>query len=216
MNILFHPRDRIRIKKPYKLVLLTGIMGAGKSTLLQNITERSDVVCINADMLAKKHLYHKRNYNHLRNIFGDNVFVRGEISLPKVAHVFFTRSDIHAEFQKFARPIVQQALEKYIKKLSAQKGVKIIIIENAIGLEANWHKTLPLDSIVCLYCSPEEQARRLMASRNYSQTDIKNRTKNHWSADKKISLSDISINTEGSALEMDEVCDTLYKKLMSL
>jgi dephospho-CoA kinase len=199
---------------PYRLVLLTGTMGGGKSTVSSVLAKKPGIAIVNADEVAKAAIYKREHYPRLREILGSGVFEKGAISFSKVAEVFFRDPMKKLALEGFASIPVRLAIESEIKKASARPQIKVVIIENAIGLEKGWYDIYPFDTVVCVYCSEEEQLRRLMSARGYSEEDVRRRTKSHLPIAEKIRASDISVSTDGDIGELNSVVDELYTCLM--
>lgn len=216
MKVNVHPvATRSKASLPYRLILLTGTMGGGKSTVADLLRKKPGVAIVNADEVAKAVIYKREHYPKLLKILGNGVFVGGSISFPKVAEVIFRDQEKRSVLERFATLPIKLAMLSEIKKASARKGVRLIIIENAIGLEKSWQEIYPFDTIVCIYCNKAEQLRRLAATRGYSEEEVRNRTKSHMPLAEKLKLSDMSICTEGTRAELSLATDALYAHLMT-
>lgn len=215
MKLDIHERKSVwRPMLPYRLVLLTGTMGGGKSTVSGMLAKKTGIAVVNADEVAKAAIYKREHYPRLREILGGSVFEKGTISFSRVAEVFFRDPMKKLALEGFASIPVRLAIESEIKKASARRQTKVVIIENAIGLEKGWYDIYPFDTVVCIYCSEAEQLKRLMSLRGYSEDEVRRRTETHMAAAEKIRASDISISTDGDIGELGQVVDELYTHLM--
>lgn len=174
--------------KPF-LVGVTGTIGSGKSRLLKQLAAL-DILVIKADDVAKKVLYTEENKVTLKSLLGETICNEDNVyDLKEIRRILFSEPTRKSALEKFARPLVLDAIEKMIK---ASSGL-IAVIENAVLFEDGWGNYFNL--IICLSCDEGEAIRRVTSSRSVTSDDVRAIMKSQMPIEEKIALSDIHIDT---------------------
>ena len=105
-------------------------------------------------------------------------------------------------------PIIHNLVEEKIKLLSHQ-GVKVVVLEAAILIEANWQDLT--DEIWLAKSNQEVVIERVQLRNNFTREEIIKRIQSQMSNDEREKHSDIVIDNNGTIEQLEEKVKTLWQ-----
>lgn len=156
-----------------KIIGITGGVGAGKSEIINYIKSQYSCRVIFADEVAKKlQLPGEICFEPVLHILGNDVLREdGCIDKAKMAHRIFEAPDL----LKQVNAVIHPAVKTYIKCAIAEEKEKgnydFFIIEAALLIEEGYKQIV--DELWYIYASEAVRTARLVSSRGYSETKIK-------------------------------------------
>lgn len=173
---------------------LTGGIGSGK-TMISNIFLKLGVPIFNSDFEAKKCIHENNSLkNKLKNIYGDEIYMNGEIQSKKIAKIIFSNSKKLKELNSLIHPYVNISYKNWLKNQSS----KYIIKESAILFESNTNKKL--DFIICVSANDSLRVSRVIKRDNISSEKVRLIMNNQLEQKQKIALSDFHISNDDELL----------------
>ena len=174
-------------------------MGCGKSTVTQ-ILEKEGATAIYADKLAK--FYTSSNSpikEELLEIFGKGVLDSdGNPDRKFIASQVFNNSLKLAQLTEIIHPLVRTQTRKIIFHSPPES---IVIWEVPLLFETHGEEICSYT--ICVYLSFEEAFKRTQNRDGISQEEFKNRMKNQLDINKKMELSDFTIENSGSIEDLE-------------
>jgi dephospho-CoA kinase len=178
---------------------LTGGVASGKSTILA-MFERRGAFVIRADEIAHELMRPGQAvYDKVVAAFGGGILESDKtISRPRLAEIAFGQNRI-AELNAIVHPEVIRYQEAWLEDVRWREQHAIAIVEAALMIEANAHKSL--DKLVVVTCSDEERIRRFQArtglDHNAARTEVERRMKNQLPESEKAKLADHVVDNSG-------------------
>jgi dephospho-CoA kinase len=138
---------------------LTGGIGCGKSTVAAILRELGLPV-VDADPLAHAIAQPGQPaYQEILEEFGAAILdVNRGIDRAKLAAIVFSDPQKLSALNRITHPRVLQAIDREVADLAAS-GQRMVVIEAALLIEANYHEKL--ERLVVVWCRPEQQRERL-------------------------------------------------------
>jgi dephospho-CoA kinase len=178
---------------------LTGGVSCGKSTVLA-MFERRGAFIIRADEIAHELMRPGQPvYDKVVAAFGDGILDSDNtISRPLLAEIAFGNERI-AELNALVHPEVIRYQEEWLEDVRWREQNAIAIVEAALMIEANAHKTL--DKLIVVTCSDEERIRRFQIrtglDKESARQEVARRMKNQLPESEKVKLADYVIDNSG-------------------
>ncbi len=87
---------------------------------------------------------------------------------------------------------------RYVKaiKQAKKENQPLLVLDIPLLFEAGYESLV--DEVMLVYLKPELQLKRLMERDTLNKQEAQKRIANQWPIDKKVSLSDIILNSEGT------------------
>lgn len=169
------------------IVGLTGGIGSGKTTVSKQFESLGIPVYI-ADEEAKKLMASSKVIKRkLIQLFGENVYVNGEINKPFIANIIFNDKAILSKMNAIIHPRVARHFEKWTQK---QKG-PYLIKEVAILFENEGQELC--DFVITVTAPKDLRIERLLKRDPTTRDKIIAIMNNQWSDEKKVERSDFVI-----------------------
>ena len=163
---------------------ITGSIGTGKSTIAGMFKERGFSV-YDADKMVHELYQEKDVLKRVESMF-PLAFKNGVMDTKVISDVIFNDNNKKEELENYIHPLVK---EKILK-------LDNCIVEVPLLFESNMQDIF--DKVILVYCSKEEQIKRLIARNSLTEKDALARINSQMDINKKISLSDFVITNEGS------------------
>jgi dephospho-CoA kinase len=180
---------------------LTGGIGAGKSTVTQMLEELGAAV-IDADKVGHQiYLPDLPAWREIVETFGREV-LHGDRTINRQAlgKLVFADPEALRTLNRIVHPKMFARMAELIAELRARGGMKAIVIEAAILIEANWQ---PLaDQIWLVVASEPVVIERLAKKRNLSPEQVRTRIAAQLSDEERLKHAHVVIRNDGS---LDEV-----------
>ncbi|MCB7320639.1 dephospho-CoA kinase [Lacrimispora sp. 210928-DFI.3.58] len=175
---------------------LTGGVGAGKSTVLDILKEDFGFYVIQADQTAKELMEPgMAGYEAVCRYLGPDILDGdGRINRPLMAEIIFGDRQKREEVDRLTHPLTWK---RVMEDAHAHRD-QPVVIEAAIPSKEFRDKC---DEMWYLYTSRENRAKRLKASRGYSDEKIRNIMESQADEDTFRRFSDAVIDNNGTAQE---------------
>ena len=193
---------------PTKIFGLTGGIGMGKSTVAQ-LLERRSIPVVDTDVLARKVVEPGQPaLAAIQEMFGTAVVGSdGSLRRDELARRVFASDISRKQLEAILHPRIRALWQEQVEQWRAT-GVKLGVVVIPLLFETNAAKNF--DKVLCVACTPASQQQRLSA-RGWSAAQIQQRNAAQWPIEKKLTLADYVIWTEGSP----EVTMTQVDRILS-
>jgi len=186
---------------------LTGGIAAGKSTVADILKKDSDVLHIDADILAKQ-LYLPGNigYDAIIKEFGEE-YITGDgfVDTKKLGAFVFSCAEAREKLNKLLHPLLKEEIKCILNKAL----LRIAIIDAALLFEAELDSLC--DAIWLVHADEQIRIKRIMRRNSLSEEDALKRIRSQKSEDFYFEHADVIINNNGSADDLEKkVEDLLY------
>ncbi|MBA67167.1 MAG: dephospho-CoA kinase [Chloroflexi bacterium] len=188
---------------------LIGGIGSGKSSV-SAILNSLGVEVIDADKVGHEaYTPNSEGWRKVISVFGqDIVGSENEIDRKKLGGIVFSDPSEMEKLNKLMHPIIHNLVEEKIKLLSNQ-GVKVVVLEAAILIEANWQDLT--DEIWLAKSNQEVVIERVQLRNNFTREEIIKRIQSQMSNDEREKHSDIVIDNNGTIEQLEEKIKTLWQ-----
>jgi dephospho-CoA kinase len=180
---------------------LTGGIGAGKSTVTQLLEELGAAV-IDADKVGHQiYLPELPAWQEIVATFGRGVLHADRtINRQALGKIVFADPEALRTLNRIVHPKMFERMAELTAELRARGGIKAIVIEAAILIEAHWQ---PLaDQIWLVVASEPVVIERLAKQRNLSPEQVRTRIAAQLSDEERLKHAHVVIRNDGS---LDEV-----------
>lgn len=179
---------------PTKIFGLTGGIGMGKSAVAQ-LLERRGVPVVDTDVLARKVVEPGQPaLAAIQEMFGAAVLAPdGSLRRDELARRVFASDISRRQLEAILHPRIRALWQAQVEQWRAA-GVRLGVVVIPLLFETNVAKHF--DKVICVACSAATQHQRLTA-RGWSAEQIQQRIAAQWSTEKKLTLADFVIWTEG-------------------
>ncbi|KRM68130.1 dephospho-CoA kinase [Apilactobacillus ozensis DSM 23829 = JCM 17196] len=178
-----------------KIIGITGGIATGKSTVSSYLAELGYQI-IDADKIT--HTVQSKGSKGLQAIidfFGnDYLLSNGELNRKKLSRTVFSNKNKLKRLTRIVDPFIRKQISEEIRRAESQE-INLLFLDAPTLFENGYQ--LFCDKIITVYCSPEEQLKRLTNRNKISISVAIKIIKNQWPIEYKESLSDFSINTDG-------------------
>ncbi len=191
-----------------KIIGLTGGIGSGKSTVAK-FFEEFGVPVYYADDAAKEVMKLPEIVGRLKTAFGDEIYVGSELDRKKLSGIVFSDKSKLELLNSIVHPAVKEHFKAWLKAFT---DAPFVIREAAILFESGSYKDC--DKIIAVTAPFETKIARVMARDGVDRQAVISRMESQWSDDKKVSLSDFSIENidlETTRQSVGEILKTLKK-----
>ena len=194
-----------------RLVALTGGIATGKTTT-GNILREFKIPIIDSDQIAHEvELPTGEAYPKIVAHFGDKILSPdGSIDRKALGAIVFKQESERQVLNRIVHPIVFKTLFLRAFKLWLS-GESIIILDIPLFFEGRLPRFL-FNDIVTVQCTTEVERQRLCARNNISTEEADRRMKHLVPMEKKISLSTIVIDNNGTEEELRSQVEEVVKK----
>ena len=206
---------------------VTGNIGSGKSTVC-GILARLGAVVIDADKLAHEaYKPHSQTWQEIVTAFGEGIVKSDyEIDREKLGRIVFSNPDALARLNQIVHPEAYRLAQEKVE-IYRHQGVKAVVIEATLLIEAGWISTSPdkgmgggghplpspLLNKIWLVVAPESVVvRRLTRDKGMSEPQILARLRSQMPAEEKIKYADEVIYNDGSLAQLESKVTRLWRK----
>jgi dephospho-CoA kinase len=196
-----------------KVIGLTGGIGSGKSTVSQLLHELGAVV-LDADRIG--HEAYKPNtetWLEVVSAFGRQILTsNGEIDRRRLAQIVFSDPESLARLNQIVHPRMYEMMKTQIEEFRRQ-GVKVVVLEAAILLEADW---TPLVDEVWVTVTPEhEVVKRTVERTGLPEEQVIARIRSQLSSEERTKHANVIINNDGSIDELKVKIKELWDRIQA-
>jgi dephospho-CoA kinase len=196
-----------------KVIGLTGGIGSGKSTVSQLLHELGAVV-LDADRIG--HEAYKPNtetWLEVVSAFGRQILTSNdEIDRRRLAQIVFSDPESLARLNQIVHPRMYEMMKTKIEEFRRQ-GVKVVVLEAAILLEADW---TPLVDEVWVTVTPEhEVVKRTVERTGLPEEQVIARIRSQLSSEERTKHANVIINNDGSIDELKVKIKELWDRIQA-
>jgi dephospho-CoA kinase len=193
---------------------LTGGIGAGKSTVTQMLEELGAAV-IDADKVGHQiYLPDLPAWREIVATFGQEVLnADRSINRQALGKIVFADPKALRTLNRIVHPKMFDRMAELIDELRARGGMKAIVVEAAVLIEANW---MPLvDQVWVVVASEAVVVDRLAKQRNLSPDQVRTRIAAQLSNDERLQHAHVVIRNDGSLEEVRTAVQQAWDRLFS-
>ena len=183
------------------IVGLTGKMGSGKSTVASILKEFGAKV-INVDLIGHSVLSNEKVKDSLKKIFGESIFLKGQIDRKKLARVVFSDLNKLSSLEKIVHPLIRIEVEKQVESSDG-----LIVIDAAILHRLELDK---ICDIVVLIKSPEDKIIHRLREKGMNEAEIRERLM----AQHDIVETDLVIVNDSDLLDLRRKIKNFYNEVI--
>jgi dephospho-CoA kinase len=194
---------------------LTGGIGAGKSTVSQMLKELGAAV-IDADQVGHQiYLPDMPAWRELVATFGESVLNPDRtINRQALGKIVFADPEALRTLNRIVHPKMFTRMAELIAELQAQGGVKAIVIEAAVLIEANWQ---PLaDQVWLVIASEPVVLERLVKQRHLDPEQVRSRIAAQLANEERLKHAHVVIRNDGSLDEVRASVQQAWERLVDI
>jgi dephospho-CoA kinase len=192
---------------------LTGGIGAGKSTVTQMLQARGAAV-IDADQVGHQiYLPDMPAWRELVATFGESVLNADRtINRQALGKIVFADPEALRTLNRIVHPKMFDRMAELIAALQARGGVKAIVVEAAVLIEANWQ---PLaDQVWLVIASEPVVVERLVKQRHLAPEQIRTRIAAQLSNEERLKHAHVVIANDGALHEVQAAVQRAWEQLV--
>lgn len=185
---------------------LTGGIGAGKSTVARHL-ENTGYHVIYADQLGHEaYLPNTSCFQEVVSEFGHRVVAQdGTIDRKALGNIVFADRAKLQRLNEIVWPAIRRLAKSRFKQIWYQQGVRIIFLEAAVLVEANWDTIV--DEVWSILANRSNVLLRALSRENTTEAQLKQRMDAQVSTNARIGVSNVVINNDGTVEELHTVVD---------
>ena len=194
-----------------KVIGLTGGIGSGKSTVSQFLQELG-VVVLDADKVGHEaYLPGTETWRELVAAFGKEILTPDDnIDRKKLGGIVFSNPESLARLNQIVHPRMFEMMKERIEEYRRQ-GVKVVVLEAAILLEAKW--TPLVDEVWVTVASESAVVERAKERTGLPEEQILARIRSQLSVEERIKHANVVIYNDGNLDELKAKVRGLWKGL---
>jgi len=191
---------------------LTGGIGAGKSTVTQMLADLGAAV-IDADIVGHQiYLPDMPAWREIVEAFGTEILQADRsINRQALGRVVFADPEALRTLNRIVHPKMLERMRELVAELRARGGVKAIVLEAAVLIEANW--TSLVDYVWVVVASEPMVTERLAKQRNLSPDQVRARLAAQLSNDERRQHSHVVIENNGSLAEVQAAVQQAWEQV---
>jgi dephospho-CoA kinase len=193
---------------------LTGGIGAGKSTVTQMLEELGAAV-IDADKVGHQiYLPGLPAWCQIVDTFGQEVLHADRtINRQALGKVVFTNPEALQTLNHIVHPKMFDRMAELVAELRARGGMKAIVVEAAVLIEANWMRLV--EQVWVVVASATVVVERLAKQRNLSPAQVRTRVAAQLSNDERLKHAHVVIQNDGSIEHVRSAVQQAWDQLVN-
>jgi dephospho-CoA kinase len=191
---------------------LTGGIGAGKSTVTQMLEELGAAV-IDADKVGHQiYLPDLPAWREIVDTFGPEVLNADRtINRQALGKLVFADPEALRTLNRIVHPKMFDRMGELIAEMRARGGMKAIVVEAAVLIEANWMALV--DQVWLVVASEAVVVDRLAKQRHLSSEQVRTRIAAQLTNDERLKHADVVIRNDGSLEEVRHAVQQAWDQL---
>jgi len=194
-----------------KVIGLTGGIGSGKSTV-SRFLEEMGAVLLDADKVG--HEAYQPNTDTFKEVvaaFGEEIINSdGEIDRKKLGGIVFSNPEMLTKLNQIMHPRMFDMMKERIEQFH-QQGVRVVVLEAAILIEAGW--TPLVDEVWVTVASVSEVVSRAVKRTGLPEEQIRARIRSQLSNEQRTKNADVVIINDGSLDDLNKKVAGLWQKI---
>jgi dephospho-CoA kinase len=195
-----------------KTIGLTGGIGSGKSTVSQILAELGAFI-IDADKVGHEiYLPGKEAWHQVTAAFGRDILAADQtIDRKKLGAIVFASDEARKKLNSIVHPLMFQDIRRRIREKRAEGFMKLIVVEAAILIEANW---LPLvEEVWVVVTGKNAVIERVAAQRGLSARDTEVRIASQLPDAERLKYANVVIHNDGSLEDLRKQINSAWERL---
>ncbi len=191
---------------------LTGGIGTGKSTVTQMLEELGAAV-IDADRVGHQiYLPDLPAWREIVDGFGETVLNTDRtINRQALGRIVFADPEALRALNRIVHPKMFDRMAELIAELRGRGGMKAIVVEAAVLIEANWQSLV--DQVWVVVASEPVVVDRLAKQRSLSPEQVRTRIAAQLSDDERLKHAHVVIRNDGSLDEVRSAVQRAWDRL---
>ena len=191
---------------------LTGGIGAGKSTVTQML-EALGAAVIDADKVGHQiYLPDLPAWREIVDTFGPEVLNADRtIDRQALGKLVFADPEALRTLNRIVHPKMFDRMGELIAEMRARGGMKAIVVEAAVLIEANWMALV--DQVWVVVASEAVVVDRLAKQRHLSSEQVRTRIAAQLTNDERLKHADVVIRNDGSLEEVRHAVQQAWDQL---
>lgn len=184
---------------------ITGGIATGKSSVVQHFIDLGFPV-VDADIIAH-HLLDKNTpaYKEVVKVFGSEILQEnGEINRQALGALVFNHPDKLKQLDELMAPFLQETILAAIKQASQNQ--KLVIVDVPLMYEKGYDEWM--DQVAVVYCTPEQQIKRLMQRNQLTEKEAKQRIDSQLPIEMKKLLAEVVFDNSNDLTQTIQQVDT--------
>ncbi|WP_286885019.1 dephospho-CoA kinase [Aneurinibacillus sp. UBA3580] len=191
---------------------LTGGIACGKSTVSRMLAERGARI-IDADIIAREVVRPgEEAWSLIVERFGRDILLANEeLDRVKLGAIVFADEQARLDLNAIVHPAVRARMRQLMKE-AQEESIALIVMDIPLLYESKLEYMV--EKVVVVYCTAEQQLKRLMERNGYDEEEAMRRIASQMSIEEKKSRADYVIDNSGTFTETEEQVDELVGKLL--
>ncbi|CAI3345582.1 dephospho-CoA kinase [Enterococcus cecorum] len=184
---------------------ITGGIATGKSSVVQHFIDLGFPV-VDADIIAR-HLLDQNGqaYNEVVNVFGSEILQEnGEINRQALGALVFNHPDKLKQLDELMAPFLQESILAAIKQASQNQN--LVIVDVPLMYEKGYDEWM--DQVAVVYCTPNQQLKRLMQRNQLTEKEAKQRIDSQLPIEMKKLLAEVVFDNSNDLTQTIQQVDT--------
>ncbi len=184
---------------------ITGGIATGKSSVVQHFIDLGFPV-VDADIIARHLLdQNEQAYNEVVKVFGSEVLQEnGEINRQALGALVFNHPDKLKQLDELMAPFLQESILAAIKQASQNQ--KLVIVDVPLMYEKGYDEWM--DQVAVVYCTPNQQLKRLMQRNQLTEKEAKQRIDSQLPIEMKKLLAEVVFDNSNDLTQTIQQVDT--------
>lgn len=188
-----------------RIIGLTGGIATGKTTVSDYLANNYGLSILDADIYAKEAVeINSPILETIKKRYGDPICLEnGKLNRQKLGSIIFNDSREKQWLESQIHPYVRQRFKQEIN----QSQEKVIVLDIPLLFESNL--TYLVTETWVVYCSYDQQLKRLMTRNHLTPEEAISRIKSQLSIEEKAKMSDIILDNSSTLENLYEQIDDL-------
>ena len=184
---------------------ITGGIATGKSSVVQHFIDLGFPV-VDADIIARHLLdQNEQAYNEVVKVFGSEILQEnGEIDRQALGALVFNHPDKLKQLDELMAPFLQKSILAAIKQASQNQ--KLVIVDVPLMYEKGYDEWM--DQVAVVYCTPNQQLKRLMQRNQLTEKEAKQRIDSQLPIEMKKLLAEVVFDNSNDLTQTIQQVDT--------
>ena len=184
---------------------ITGGIATGKSSVVQHFIDLGFPV-VDADIIARHLLdQNEQAYNEVVKVFGSEILQEnGEIDRQALGALVFNHPDKLKQLDELMAPFLQKSILAAIKQASQNQ--KLVIVDVPLMYEKGYDEWM--DQVAVVYCTPNQQLKRLMQRNQLTEREAKQRMDSQLPIEMKKLLAEVVFDNSNDLTQTIQQVDT--------
>lgn len=189
---------------------ITGGIATGKSSVVQHFIDLGFPV-VDADIIARHLLdQNEQAYNEVVKVFGSEILQEnGEINRQALGALVFNHPDKLKQLDELMAPFLQESILAAIKQASQNQ--KLVIVDVPLMYEKGYDEWM--DQVAVVYCTPNQQLKRLMQRNQLTEKEAKQRIDSQLPIEMKKLLAEVVFDNSNDLTQTIQQVDTWLSNL---